>query len=79
MKVLYSSSACARRAAGSASGLEEKPPFAPSGTMTTFLTCWVRDEAEHLRAEVGAVRPADAAAGDLAEAQVHALDIALCT
>ena len=49
--------------------------MAPAGTITAFLTCCALHEAQHLGAEVlRAVGPADAAARDRREAQVHALD-----
>jgi hypothetical protein len=55
--------------------LTKKPPFEPTGTITGVLHHLRLHQAEHFRAEVlAAVRPAQAAARDRAEAQVHALD-----
>ena len=52
-----------------------KPPLAPTGTITAFLTCCALTRPEHLGAEIlRPVRPADAAARDPAEAQMHAFD-----
>jgi hypothetical protein len=55
--------------------LRTKPPFEPTGTMTAFLHHLRLDQAQHLGAEVvTAIRPAQPAARDRAEAQVHALE-----
>ena len=63
----------ARRSAGGR--LTTKPPFAPDGHDHRVLHPLRLHEPEHFGAEVFApVRPADAAARDLARAQVHALD-----
>ncbi len=69
-------SACTTsRAAPFGISLGTKPPLAPTGTITAFLTCCAFTSPEHLGAEIlRPVRPADAAARHLAEAQVHAFD-----
>ena len=55
--------------------LGRKPPLAPEGTMTAFLTSCARTSPKHLGAEIlRAVRPADAAARDRRKAQMDALD-----
>ena len=55
--------------------LATKPPLAPVGTMTAFLTiCALTSPRISVRKSSRRSRPAQPAAGDLAEAQVHALD-----
>ena len=52
-----------------------KPPLAPTGTITAFLTCCAFTRPENLGAEIlRPVGPADAAARHLAEAHVHAFN-----
>ena len=52
-----------------------KPPFEPTGTITVFFTICALTRPEHLGAEVlRPVGPAQAAARDLAAAQMHALE-----
>ena len=54
----------------------KKPPFAPTGTMMAFLTCCAFTRSSTSGAEIVAtIGPAQAAARDGAEAQVHAFYI----
>ena len=66
-----------RLAASRAFGISfgTKPPLAPTGTITAFLTCCAFTRPRiSVRKSCGRSRPADAAARDLAEAHVHAFD-----
>ena len=60
---------------GSGGFLTTKPPLAPTGTMTAFFTsCALTRPRISVRKSSRPVRPAQAAAGDLPEPQVHPLD-----
>ena len=75
MSVEYWRTTSSRSSWRSAGGcLSTKPPLEPTGTITAFLTICAFIRPEDLGAVVlGAIRPADAAAGDAAAAQVDAL------